>query len=158
MIDRKKRATLKILSVASGALGIAGTPMAAVLSRRIGNTDPIEVAGIQLSTRLSVERNDIEIVLTNTTNQAIELTQITPGSTRVARGEFNFSALFDDGPITLNAGNSLSVPLQRKPVTIDHGINSNTGSLRQSLKQSLSILSDSKLPVPVTFANTAAVA
>ncbi len=158
MIDRKKRATLKILSVASGALGIAGTPIAAVLSRGSGNTDSIEAAGIQLSTRLSVERNDIEIVLTNTTNQAIELSQITPGTTRVARGEFNFSALFDNGPVTLNAGNSLSVPLQRKPVTIHHGTNSNAGSLHQSLKQSLSILTDRSLPVPVTVANTAAIA
>ena len=158
MIDHKKRSTLKILTVTTGALSVAGTSLAAVLSAEKNTLNNANAAGIQASTRLSVQRNDIEVVLTNATNQAITLTEIVPGSIRVARGEFNFSQLFEEGPVVIDAGKSVSVPLQRKPVIINIGAQSSSGSLHEVFKQSLSILTDGGLSAPVTVANTAAMA
>jgi len=106
MIDHKKRSTLKILTVTTGALSVAGTSLAAVLSTEKNTPNNANATGIQVSTRLSVLRNDIEVVLANTTNQPITLTEIVPGSTRVARGEFNFSQLFEEGPVVIDAGKS----------------------------------------------------
>lgn len=148
MIDRAKRKTLKLLSVATGSAMAAGNVVAAGIrslsaERTHGHSDDAPLAHIHISTRVSALRNDIEVVLTNTGEAPAKITRMTPAVTRVARGEFDFSALLADGPLVLPAGESVTVPLTYKTV---NGASANTGSasptLALKLRQTMSVVTD----------------
>ncbi len=155
MIDKAKRKTLKVLSLSAGAAAAAGSAMA--MSTRVLAQYDTQAAGqaaaalqvdkplanITLSRRVSVTNNDVEIVLTNSGHDATTITHITPAVTRVARGEFNFSSLLSQGPLTLRAGESVSVPLKRKAVKLwSASSNGATTPLSAGLRKSMSIVTE----------------
>jgi len=144
MIDHSKRKTLKTIVVASGTVA-AGSVSAVTSFNSIGsNTESYpstaeqELGQVEVSTRLSVINNDIEVVITNAGDERISITQMTPRIARVARGEFDFSKLLSEGPLHLEAGASVTVPIQHKPVTAAASV----ASLSDVLKNSMSVITD----------------
>jgi hypothetical protein len=148
VIDRAKRNTLKVLSVATGSALAAGNVVAAGIrglsaEGAHGDSHDAPLANIRVSTRVSAVHNDISVVLTNAGDTPTTITQITPAVTRVARGEFNFSTLLENGPVMLKAGESVVVPLTHETITQwPSTIDTATPSLAAKLRSSMSIVTD----------------
>ncbi len=159
MIDKNKRKTLKALSVSAGMLA-AGTGGAAAAFGEpvndVGNMPVISDAQIQVTTRVSALSNDLEVVLTNASKQPVVITQIAPQSTQVTRGEFNFSELFSDGAVSLKGGESVSVPLRHKPVSLV--ATDQYSSLTESLRKSMTIVTQGDLVAKLSVAEFASFA
>ena len=167
MIDRNKRSTLKKMAVGTGVLGTGAlsavvTGSVAIAGQSDGHSnlqaDEAEPGNIEVTTRVSAIHNDLEIVLTNTGRKRVNITRMTPHSVRVARGEFELSALLENGPLTLESGQSASVPLKRMPLerTQLHSLIS-TPTVTDKLKQSMSVIVDDNAFASVTLAGVAAV-
>lgn len=161
LIDQKKRKTLKALSVSAGVLASGTLGGAAVASisdiaaeSSVRNAD----AAIHVATRLSVVNNDLEIVLTNASDKPVRITQIAPERTRVARGEFGFSALFKNGPVLLDGGASVSVPLQRKPVSLVTNPGYAATSLTDTLRKSMVVTTEGDLLAQVSVKEFSSIA
>lgn len=144
MVDSKKRNTLKIIGGTS-ALIAAGGASAAVSQLSDSAFKDLafasgELGQIEVSTRISAKTNELEVVLKNTAGEPATITQITPRVARVARGEFDFSLLLQDGPLTLAEGESVAVALQHKGVV---AAGSTAPPLKDVLKNTMSVITDS---------------
>ncbi len=147
MIDQAKRKTLKAATAIAGAGVVFGSGKLLAAGKRLsvgGDTtsQELELSSIQVSTRLSVEKNDLEVVLTNTGNQPVTITQMTPAATVVPRGKFDFTALLSNGPLRLAVGESVAVPMQRHSLSIATVQSPGGASLINSLRQSMSIVTE----------------
>ena len=173
MIDKSKRKTLKALAatatagVATSLNAGAAKPSLPVETRPGRGIDPAtgnpatgnevqrDLGQIEVSRRVSATHNDLEIVITNTGDQTVIITDMTPGTLSLARGEFNFSALLDKGPLHLDSTESVSVPLQRTTIASNRLRRTSThalqGSLTDSLRNSMSIVTDSNAFASVTI-------
>jgi len=163
MIDKSKRRTLKTIVVASGTIAIGGVSATVSLGsasqqpgQRLRGDSPSfqELGQIEITTRLSALKNDLEVVITNTGSEAVTITQMTPGVARVARGEFNFSAVLADGPLHLSSGASVIVPMQQKPVNVAATL----PPLSEVLKNTVSVITDADSFASITIVEGAAVA
>jgi hypothetical protein len=157
MIDRAKRKTLKRVGALSAAASLSGVVHAAGLRSDAASPgevlfDDTELGSFSLRTRVSAQTNDIEIVLTNTGDRAATITQMTPHTVTTRRGQFVLGdVLGDDGRLSIDAGQSVSVAMQRHPVVLDASdISHRAASLSQTLRQSASIVVDGKSFAPVT--------
>ncbi len=159
MIDYSKRNTLKIIVGTSAAVATGGAT-AAISSefQPAGNvvesspgTDA-KLGQIEVSTRVSVVNNDLEVIVKNTANEAVTVTHLTPRTVRVARGEFDFSALLKDGPLHLESGEFVALPLQHKMIA------TNARTLTDVLKNSMSVITDANSFASVSIMNNGAVA
>lgn len=156
MIDHSKRKTLKTIVVATGSVAAGGVSASTLLTNPEFTADDVtatmqDLGQIEVSTRLSVEKNDLEVVLTNVGNDSVNITHMTPKVARVARGEFDFSALLKNGSLQLEAGESVTVPLQRKPVNVAAPV----ATLTDTLKNSISVITDSNSFASVSVMNSA---
>lgn len=165
MIDQNKRKTLKTLAVGTGAvvggsLMMGATALASSASTEAVKTislEELELGHIEVYPRVSVENNDIEVVLTNAGRQPVLITQMTPRSLNVARGEFDFSALLKDGPLPMKAGESVTIPLKRK--TLNYSVRtSSVASLDEALKRNLSIVTEDDSFASVSVVRNALIA
>lgn len=152
MVDKAKRNTLKnvagigvgtiALATSTGALAqLAITPEGAssVASSALQN----ELADIQVASRISSRTNELEVVLTNTGVGPANITDMTPAEINTARGRFDFDALFTDGHVQLEVGESVTVPMQHHRVVLDgSSIGKRSASLSAALKQNVSIVTD----------------
>ena len=159
MIDRAKRKTLKRVGALSAATAasLSGVVHASGLTPGASSAggvslDDAELGSFSLRTRVSAQTNDIEIVLTNTGDHAATITQMTPHTVTTRRGRFVLGdVLNDDGRLSIDAGQSVSVAIQRHPVVLDASdVSHRATSLSQILRQSASIVVDGKSFVPVT--------
>lgn len=158
MIDQSKRKTLKTLAasagaMAGGALTLNSNAFASAVplsGRRVLSVEEIELGSIEVYTRVSVTNNDLEVVLTNAGKEPVTITRMTPSVTRVARGEFDFSALVKDGPLTMGAGESVTIPLKRKTLDLNATVAS-VHPLNDSLRKTMSIVTDDNAFASVSF-------
>ena len=98
MIDKCKRKTLKKLAVGTGVVSLGGVSFTADIGTQFAEeistaTAGVELGNIEVTTRVSAIQNDIEVVLTNTGRQPVNITELTPHTIDVARGNFDFSSL-----------------------------------------------------------------
>ncbi len=154
MTDLAKRKTLKTIA-ATTAYGMAatlgGAAVASAAEQPYTNAaDTADLANINVTTRLSPLRNDLEVVLTNSGSEDVTITAMTPRTTVVPRGEFDFASLLRDGPLRLPRGASVAVPLQQSHVCAASPIPSAGHSLTDSLRKSLSIVTDGSAFASVT--------
>lgn len=163
MIDHDKRKTLKTIvvatsTVATGSVSAAYSPARLKCATQRRKASPSiavqELGQVEVSTRLSVKTNDIEVVITNAGHEQISITQMTPRIARVARGEFDFSELLSNGPLHLEAGASVTVPIQHKPVSAAVS----ASSLSDVLKNSMSVIADTDSFASVSILESTAVA
>ena len=161
MIDQSKRKTLKTLAVASGTIATGGVSAAVPFASADQISDSFtssdthrELGQIEVTTRLSALHNDLEVVITNTGSESVAITQMTPSVARVARGEFDFSTLLENGPLHLQAGASVSVPMQQKAVELGASL----PPLSDVLKNTMSVITDTDSFASVTIVEGAAVA
>lgn len=157
-IDKKKRKTLKGIAAVAGATALGSIPAFATTepltdSVLAGSTStrqvwpPVAVRSpIELTTRVSAIKNDIEVVLTNRGQQAVTLTQLTPSQVNTPRGNFDFADVLKEGPRQLAAGESISVPITH------HAIDSAAGSLHQLTRTGLTIATDADDFAAVSYA------
>jgi len=161
MIDKSKRTTLKAIAATTASVATGGVVFSSGFGQHGARSsdnrpahDNPELGNIEVSTRISATHNDLEVVLTNAGNEATTITQMTPSVARVARGELDFAALLKDGPLRLNAGQSVTVPLQRKPVQMGSVM---APALSDSLKNSMSIVTDNNAFASVSVMQNAVV-
>ncbi len=174
MIDRSKRITLKKMALGAGAMGAgltgtgafgagmetSGAAFADLLEQRAAETP--ELGNIEVTTRVSAINNDLEIVLTNAGQERVNITHMTPHTLRVPRGEFDFSSLLNRGPLTLEAGQSVPLPLKRVPLRLQQHrlpvhLTPTNQSLTDTLKKSMSVVTDTDAFASVTVPGIAAV-
>jgi len=158
MIDKSKRQTLKGLAAVTGA-AIAGTlPMmaSAASTSEVKVTRPYQVwppvalpQQIAVTTRISTEDNDLEVVLTNQSNQPVTITQLVPSQIDTARGSFEFSQVLENGPRQLKAGESIYVPIEHHSVVL--GEQTALKSLQETLQTDLSIVTDADIFAAVNY-------
>ena len=140
MIDKSKRRTLKALSVGAGTLTSAGLVGPAFAALEIpGNRVGSDKGDIEVTSRISALKNDIELVVKNSSSRPVAITNVAPSVARVARGEFDFSSLVKNGPLHIDAGASITLPLLHTPVSNGSVVASTMSVIEDSLKRSLTI-------------------
>jgi len=152
MFDQSKRNTLKQVA----AIGV-GTAAAAVSSGVIAQGAGIHrsnavsdvlslndsLAQINIGARLSSTTNELEVVLSNTSSKAVNMTAMTPAQVNTTRGHFDFNSLFKAGNVHLAPGESITVPMQHHAVVLDgSSMEERAMELTQSLRRSVSIITD----------------
>jgi hypothetical protein len=159
-MDRNKRKTLKMLgatvagSLSVSAVAVAGTVQSFSGSGVVPEKLP-ELSQVEVGTRISSQHNDLEIVMTNTGDQAISITQITPSVVTTPRGSFDLAAVNRDCP-TLAAGQCVSIPMQRHAVVLDDSTQAQRGqSLEKVLRERMSIVTDSDAFAALSFVPSA---
>ena len=88
MIDRNKRNTLKKMALGTTALGAGMVTGGAAFAGLPGlreslSVDEPELGSIEVTTRVSATKNDLEIVVSNAGQQPVNITQMTPRTLRV---------------------------------------------------------------------------
>lgn len=150
MVDQTKRTTLKKaagiavggIALASSASSLAKLPSSGELPERSVGVSG-DLADIQIRSRVSAQTNDLEVIITNVGSETANITDMTPAEINTARGRFDFDALLKDGPIKLDVGQSVSVPMQHHTVVLDgNTINKRSAILSAALKQNVSIVTD----------------
>lgn len=155
MIDYAKRVTLKRIGTAGLVATAAGSslPTFAVPNNfqdPVAESFNAEIADLELQTRVSSLTNDLEVVITNKSEQATRITQLTPSLTSTERGYFDFSNLLKDGDLELGAGKSVSVPMRPYPNKLAAGTDvarrsrQAEGSISAALKKSFSVITDNE--------------
>ena len=152
MVDKAKRNTLKnVVGIGVGTVAVATSTGALAqlsslstdASSKASLANVTDLADIKVSTRISSQANELEVVLTNVGSVPANMTDMTPAVINTARGRFDFNALFIDGPVRLNVGDSISVPMQHHTVVFNGAsIASRSASLGAALRQNISIVTD----------------
>lgn len=166
MIDHSKRQTLKkvagigagtaALAASAGVMGglVSGNPVFENCTTANEGTI-VDLADIEIRTRVSAVTNDIEVVLKNTGSGKATITDMTPAEIHTARGKFDFNALFEKGALNIETGESISVPLQHiapQNSTLQSKIKSSVNSsLKQKLASTVSIITDGDSLAAVTI-------
>ncbi len=169
MVDHSKRETLKNVARASAAIAIGSVSNHAAANIALQpDNKPIDknelqilendlvdnnLAEIEVATKLSSTKNDLEIVITNKSNTTANITNMTPSEIDTARGKFDFNALFSEGAVRLDAGQSVTVPLQHHRMAVSNNSNLRYFPLSKSLKQNVSIITDNDSLAAVSFVN-----
>lgn len=117
-------------------------------------TSNADLARVEVRTQISPVRNELEIVLTNTSPHTTRLTHITPAEIRTARGTFDLQSLLDSGDLIMAAGDSVTVPMQHHPVVLDASdVSQRSQLLTDALKQNLSIITEGEALAAVSIVN-----
>lgn len=155
-MDQTRRTTLKHLAgiaAAGSSVSAASDAMALHCSPNKPNNmssqeaadQAVGLARIQVHTRVSASSNDIELVITNISDEPVRITQITPSQTSTARGIFNISELLDNGDLGLNVNQSITVPMSRHSTSSadTSGAAQHAQSLCSALRSSFSVVTES---------------
>ncbi|MFK7890933.1 MAG: hypothetical protein AB8B63_08975 [Granulosicoccus sp.] len=152
-MDQTRRTTLKRLAgiaAAGSSISAASDVMADHCSpeNMVGQetaNQAVGLARIQVHTRVSASSNDIELVITNISDQPVRITQITPSQTSTSRGVFNISTLLEKGDLGLNVNQSIIVPMSRHSNSIAEtvGVAQHSQSLCSALRSSFSVVTES---------------
>jgi len=168
MVDKAKRNTLKnVAGIGVGTIAMATSTGAFSQLHNLQNGNSsaaaslsqTDLADIQVSTRISSQANELEVVLTNVGEVPANMTDMTPAVIDTARGRFDFDALFADGNVHLAVGESVSVPMQHHTVVMDgSSIGKRSVVLRDALRQNISIVTDGDSLAAVDIVNSIAAA
>ena len=147
MINHLKRRTLKALLTMAGTaatgLGTAAVmPSTPVSHADLASTDTVgSHTGFTVSTRHNPHTNDLDILITNTDDQPVAITQVFPETLSTARGTFNTGDITAKGPVTLAGNDSIAIPLEHTAIDVfrqSHQLP--TTSIRQAVKQQLGVV------------------
>ena len=124
--NSSKRTTLKILAVASGALAAPGLVAAACkhdksllsasLTHKPGETAVTALRGTGLVisfSRQSDQKQDQKIVITNTTDQPVVLSQVYPGVVATGEDQFDLNSLMANGPLEFAPKQATTLSIKR---------------------------------------------
>lgn len=161
MIDQSKRQTLKGIVAIAGVAVAESLPLVASaasastveINRAHQVWPPVAVPSqIAVTTRISTLNNDLEVVLTNESNQPVTITQLLPAQVDTARGSFDFSQVLSNGPRQLEAGESVYVPIEHHSVVLSEQTTlQGSGSLQETLHASLIIVTDADIFAAVSY-------
>jgi len=147
-IDQKKRQILKGIAAASVA-SAAPTLASAALTQNVGGDTLNNLAEdrLEVTSRLSVIKNDLEVVLTNKSSRPVTISQVTPGVIDTPRGRFDISAALSNGSVRLDAGKNITVPIQHHQVVLDSSTATQRQESLQNMLKGFNVVSDSNVPV-----------
>jgi len=148
MIDSTKRTTLKILAVTTGTVAttsaVHASAMLTIPAKNINSKSAGQIAGeIEISTRLSAQTEELEIVLTNSGHNSATIKQITPAKIHHEQGDFNLQSLLANGPITLEAGESAAIGLGHHSLNRNTALHHSAESLSYVIRNNVSVVADS---------------
>ncbi|MEE9322366.1 MAG: hypothetical protein V3U76_18140 [Granulosicoccus sp.] len=157
-MDRNKRNTLKLIGataiggLSASAVAVAGERSFAGSNAVAGSAKPLPVLSqVEVASRISSQHNDLEIVLTNTGEQTISVTQITPSMVDTPRGSFDLAAVSRGRP-SLAAGQSIRIPMRRHAVVLNDSSRAQRGqSLEKILRERMSIITESDAFAALSF-------
>ncbi len=158
MIDQKKRDTLKIISAATAVAAAPSLLNAKTLVGDFVGDEALlsagnygELANIDIKVRVSVTSNDLELLVSNTGTTATNITQLTPSHLQTARGYFDMQSLLADGPVSLEPGEGVTVPLTKQA---DNNLSSRSNSLIKDLQERVSFITDNDAFAAVSVSRT----
>jgi len=159
-IDSKKRQTLKGMAAVAGAAAIgiapslsAGDQVTTTAAKSVRQVWPpiATQSPLAVTTRISAANNDVELVLTNTGDTPVTLTQLNPAKVTTHRGSFELADVLADGPRQLTAGETLAVPLQQHAVAINNAPD-NARSVDTIMRTGLTVTTDANEFAAVSYA------
>lgn len=163
MVDQAKRKVLKgVAGMSVGSIAFATSTGALSQLNNVSENQPellpqSDLAELQVSSRLSVQTNELEVVVTNTGKVPANITDMTPAEINTPRGRFDFNALLENGSIQLDVGKSISVPMQHHKVVLDGStITNRSVLLSEALQQNVSIITDGDSLAAVEVVNSLA--
>lgn len=152
MVDKARRNSLKqgagigagVFAMATGTSAVAQfANMPQTNSSAPTRSALVDLVDVEVSTRISKQTGELEVVLTNVGSVSANITDMTPAKINTVRGEFDFDALFDDGHLQLEIGESVSVPMRHHAVVLDGGrIQDRSAALHDLLIKNVSIVTD----------------
>ncbi len=169
-IDLQRRRTLKMAGALTATGAVAATPIAAFAGLDVSGNDvsgnkvaqqqtnfdkPLDEFAVEVQHHW--QSNDIALVIRNRGDNPATITQITPSQLELARGTIDVSALLEDGPVTLAAGEHLIVPLRHhrrnlyNPQAILGGGHFDR-SLQRQLRERMTIVTDHNSLAAITVA------
>ena len=99
-------------------------------------------------------QNDIAVVLTNNGSETRSITAVTPLRLSLARGSLDFGKLIKNGPLSLEPGETVEIPLEHKQANVASNTATGYGyfdrSLQQQLKQQVSIVTEDQSVALIT--------
>lgn len=161
MIDHVKRVTLKrigSLAIAVTAASASAHALSVDVDQKIpsvGEPNDASVANIDVYTRVSAVSNDLEVVISNASDELTHITQMTPSQTVTRRGRFDFASLLEDGDVVLAPGQSITVPMTPHARVLDSSssVSQQADSLTQALRKSFSVITENESFARVTIAD-----
>lgn len=157
MIDLARRNTLKALAATGVGATVGSATLAGIHVAQPSQADHLpELARIDITTRMSVVRNDLEVVLTNSGAEPVTITALTPRKVVVPRGEFDLAGLLGDGPLQLPVGASAVVPIRPHRGALTPSARGH--SLTDALRKSVSVVTDYQAFASVTVREITALA
>ncbi len=140
MFDVKKRDTLKILGATTAVAAMPGILNAKQVVNSFSDVSA-GLANIDIQVRVSVTSNDLELVVRNTGVEKTSLTQVTPATLQTGRGYFDMQSLVAKGPLSLEPGKSVSIPMSKAQSVGFSGV---SNSLVEDLRKQVSIITDNQ--------------
>ncbi len=144
MTDFAKRNTLKILAATTGA--IAAT---AITSSVAGATHSFDATpkgttststpALTVSSRLASSNGDLELVITNPGPKAARIDRVSPAKLLLANGDFDLGSLTRDRETTINAGGTITVPLNKREAPRQTALSHTVRSLNDVITNNVSL-------------------
>jgi len=150
MIDNTKRTTLKILAVTTGTVVTTSAVQASGILGITAEDTRVESAGqiarqVEISSRLSAQTEELEIVFTNSGHNSATIKQITPAKIHHAQGDFNLQSLLANGPIKLEAGESATIGLGHNSLNRNTALHHSAESLSYVIRNNVSVVAESNV-------------
>lgn len=155
MTDQAKRKTLK--TMAAGGLGAAaGAYGSMAMAAKVLVPEVDDVAALaELTVKVSHSwtAHDVKIEFKNNTQRPITITQITPSRISTQLGDLDFDQFMEEGPITLAPNAQASIGMDSREALQKMGTESGqfAKSLQQTIRQNLSVITDSEAFAAVTM-------
>jgi len=159
-MNKNRRLTLKIGALSAGAgltgltaLGGSGSAHAVPCGDNHYQAKTTEskeqspdLGEFSLHVTHSWAQNDIAVVLTNNGSETRSITAITPLKLSLARGSLDFGKLIQDGPLSLEPGETVEIPLEHKQANAASNTATGYGyfdrSLQLQLRKQVSIVTE----------------
>jgi len=169
-IDLQRRRTLKRAVALTAGGAIAASPVATLASFEVSNGGTPHAQAHQahsdfdkpldefvVEVRHQWQSNDIALVIRNRGDNSATITQLTPSQIELARGTLDVSSLLNNGPVTLAAGEELTVPLRHHHRNLNNsqaivGGGHFDRSLQRQLRERMTIITDHSTLAAVTIA------
>ena len=143
MTDFSKRNTLK--TIAGSAAAVAVAPMASASSLLNSTSDPAHQAlnnsraNVQISSRISAESHELELLISNPGDSAATITEIYPSRVFDAKGTFELEAIAGNGKTKLEAGESITVPMTHSTAYRHTALAHSAASMNDVIRNNVSI-------------------
>lgn len=120
-IDNKKRSTMKILAVASGAMAAPGLVAAACkhgIKPDIAANTALRGTGLVISFTDTPDTGGArQVIVTNTSDQPVKLSHVYPSLVSTPQGSYDLNSLLTNGPVEFAPKHSTTLTIESAKIT-----------------------------------------